>query len=33
MKILPKKIIQYLTKKGKKQMKEVANALTLEPIN
>jgi 2-polyprenyl-6-methoxyphenol hydroxylase-like FAD-dependent oxidoreductase len=32
MKILPKRIIQYFTEKGKKQMKEVANALTLEPI-
>lgn len=33
MKILPKKIIQYLTEKGRKQMKEVANGLTLEPMN
>lgn len=32
MKILPKRIIQYFTEKGKKQMKEVANSLTLEPI-
>lgn len=32
MKILPKKIIQYFTEGGKKQMKEVANGLTLEPI-
>lgn len=33
MKILPKRIIQYFTEKGKKQMKEeVANGLTLEPI-
>lgn len=31
MKILPKRIIQYFTEKGKKQMKEVANSLTLEP--
>ena len=31
MKILPKRIIQYFTEKGKKQMKEVANGLTLEP--
>lgn len=30
MKILPKKIIQYFTEKGKKKMKEVANSLTLE---
>lgn len=32
MRILPKWIIQYFTEKGKKQMKEVANSLTLEPI-
>ncbi len=32
MKILPKRIIQYFTEKGKKQMKEVANGLTLEPV-
>lgn len=32
MRILPKRIIQYFTEKGKKQMKEVANSLTLEPI-
>lgn len=32
MKILPKRIIQYFTEKEKKQMKEVANSLTLEPI-
>ncbi len=32
MKFLPKKIIQYFTERGKKQMKEVANGLTLEPI-
>lgn len=32
MKILPKRIIQYFNEKGKKQMKAVANALTLEPI-
>lgn len=32
MKILPKKIMQYFTEKGKKQMKEVANSLTLEPV-
>lgn len=32
MKILPKRIIQYFTEKGKKQMKKVANNLTLEPI-
>lgn len=32
MKILPKKIIQHFTEKGKKQMKEVANRLVLEPI-
>lgn len=31
MEILPKKIIQYFTDRGKKQMKEVANGLTLEP--
>lgn len=31
MKILPKRIIQYFNEKGKKQMKEVANSLTLEP--
>lgn len=32
MEILPKKIIQYFTERGKRQMKEVANGLTLEPI-
>lgn len=32
MKILPKKIIQYFTERGKKQMKELANRLSLEPI-
>lgn len=32
LRILPKKIIQYFTYRGKKQMKEVANGLTLEPI-
>jgi 2-polyprenyl-6-methoxyphenol hydroxylase-like FAD-dependent oxidoreductase len=31
MEIFPKKIIQYFTDKGKKQMKKVANGLTLEP--
>lgn len=31
MKILPKRIIQYFTEKGKKQLKKVANGLTLEP--
>lgn len=31
MRILPKRIIQYFNEKGKKQMKEVANSLTLEP--
>lgn len=31
IKIFPKKIIQYFTERGKKQMKEVANGLTLEP--
>lgn len=30
LEILPKKIIQYFTDRGKKQMKEVANGLTLE---
>jgi 2-polyprenyl-6-methoxyphenol hydroxylase-like FAD-dependent oxidoreductase len=30
MKILPKKILQYFTARGKKQMREVANSLTLE---
>lgn len=33
MKILPKKIIQYFTDRGKMKMKEVANGLTLEPIS
>lgn len=33
LKLLPKKIIHYFTAKGKKQMKEVANALILEPAN
>lgn len=33
MKILPKKIIQYFTERGRKQMKEVANGLTLEPMS
>lgn len=32
MEILPKKIIQYFTDRGKRQMKEVANSLTLEPF-
>ncbi len=32
MKILPQKIIQYFTDKGKRQMKEVANGLILEPV-
>ena len=32
MEILPKKIIQYFTDKGKRQMKEVANGLSLGPI-
>jgi len=32
MKILPKRIIQFFNQKGKKQMKEVANGLTLEPL-
>lgn len=32
MRILPKRIIQYFNEKGKKQMKEVANSLILEPI-
>ncbi len=32
MKIFPKKLIQYFTDRGKKQMKEVANGLILEPI-
>jgi 2-polyprenyl-6-methoxyphenol hydroxylase-like FAD-dependent oxidoreductase len=32
MRILPKRIIQYFNEKGKKQMKEVANSLTLEPV-
>jgi 2-polyprenyl-6-methoxyphenol hydroxylase-like FAD-dependent oxidoreductase len=32
MKILPKKFIQYFTEKRRKQMKEVANGLILEPI-
>jgi 2-polyprenyl-6-methoxyphenol hydroxylase-like FAD-dependent oxidoreductase len=31
MKILPKKIIRYFAAKGKKEMQEVANSLTLEP--
>lgn len=31
MRILPKRIIQYFNEKGKKQMKDVANRLTLEP--
>jgi 2-polyprenyl-6-methoxyphenol hydroxylase-like FAD-dependent oxidoreductase len=31
MKILPKKILQYLNERGKRQMKEVANRLALEP--
>lgn len=30
MKILPKKIIHYLTEKGKKEMRKLANSLTLE---
>jgi 2-polyprenyl-6-methoxyphenol hydroxylase-like FAD-dependent oxidoreductase len=33
MKILPKKIIQYFTDRGRKQMKEVANSLNLEPVH
>ena len=32
MEFLPKKIIQYFTDRGKRQMKEVANSLILEPI-
>ena len=32
MKILPKKFIQYFIEKKRKQMKEVANGLILEPI-
>ncbi|MBX9744889.1 MAG: FAD-dependent monooxygenase, partial [Chlamydiales bacterium] len=32
MEILPKKIIQYFTNRGKRQMKELANSLILEPI-
>nr|WP_272913372.1 FAD-dependent monooxygenase [Criblamydia sequanensis] len=31
MRILPKRIIQYFNEMGKKQMKDVANRLTLEP--
>lgn len=31
MRILPKRIIQYFNEKEKKQMKDVANSLTLEP--
>ncbi len=31
MRILPKRIVQYFNENGKKQMKEVANSLTLEP--
>lgn len=33
MKILPKKFIQYFSDRGKRQMKEVASGLTLEPIS
>lgn len=32
MKILPKKIIQYFNDRRKKQMREIANGLALEPI-
>lgn len=33
LKILPKKIIQYFTESGRKQMREIANGLILEPRN
>ncbi len=32
MKIMPKKFIQFVTKRGREQMKKVANGLTLEPM-
>ncbi len=33
MQILPKKILQFFTDRGRRQMQEVANGLTLEPVS
>jgi 2-polyprenyl-6-methoxyphenol hydroxylase-like FAD-dependent oxidoreductase len=32
MKILPKKVIRFITKRGRERMRKVANGLTLEPV-
>lgn len=32
MKILPKRFIQFITKRGREQMRKVANGFTLEPV-